>query len=571
MRKYVISFVLLLSIVVTTILRAEEPAEIKKLGVLPFTIHSSENLDYIRNGVWDMLISRLSSAGGVTVADKAAIAAVLQGRGKEEMTAADVYEVGRRLDLDYVVWGSITKIGSSVSLDGRLFDISASQTPISVYEQTRGMDDVIPKINDFARKVSAYVKGEEAAVASTTPRPATPPVTSPRPVEQREPEEEKARIGEPTEVLRSERGTLTSVINPSFIMTPDILDREGFFMSPRYPRKFVGMDVGDVNGDGGNEVVVIDKNNIYIYRVEDNKGFVLKKTISGRSYDTHITVDVADINRNGTPEIIVTNMRLDRVNSFIMEYRDGEYNVIAEDLRWLLRVIETSDGPCLLGQRLGMTKPFENPIYEIVGEGDEYRESRRMPIPQGLAVFSVTLASLDGGLTERVIALDEYDHLNVYQKTSKPLHQIHVLGRGGTELLWRSNESYGGSDNLIPFVPVGSGGDDTRDATMDNVYANVRILTHDLIGNGKEEVILVNNLSPVGRLLRNVKVFNRAELYGFEWDGMGLMEKWKTRTIQGYVTDYHFKDMNNDGRKQIVMALVLSTAQSVIVAYDLNI
>jgi len=39
------------------------------------------------------------------------------------------------LNLDYVVWGSITKIGNSISLDAKLLDVSTYKTPVGVFEQ----------------------------------------------------------------------------------------------------------------------------------------------------------------------------------------------------------------------------------------------------------------------------------------------------------------------------------------------------------------------------------------------------------------------------------------------------
>ncbi|OPL15194.1 MAG: hypothetical protein AVO39_01975 [delta proteobacterium MLS_D] len=566
MKKFAMMFAAIMLVAAFTICPVDA-AEQKKLGVLPFTVHSSENLDYVRSGVWDMLISRLSSGEEINVADKETMAAAFEGTGGKDLVASDAYEIGKRLGLDFVVWGSITKIGNSVSLDGKLLDVDAYTTPVGVFEQTRGMDDVIPKISEFARKISAHVRGEKF---SDEPETVSPPVIAPPPG----PREERARelsprTGEPVDVLQSGRGTLTSVINPSFIMTPEVLDRRGFVMSSRYPRKFKGMDVGDVDGDGKNEIVVIDRTNIFIYRFEES-GFVLKHTLAGKSYDNYISVDVADINENEIPEIIVTNMRRDRLYSFVVEYREDSFITILDGVRRFLRVIETADGPCLLGQEMGLNAAFENPIHEMVWEGENLRDGRRMPIPKGLSVFGTTLASLDGGRTERVIALDVYDRLNVFQKTSKPLQQIYAFG-AGQELLWRSDDAYGGTDNLIEYTPTDSGIDDTHDIASENAYANVRILTYDLKGDGKNEVILVKNRSPVGRLLQNVKIFNRSEIYGFEWDGLGLLENWKTKAIQGYVTDYQFKDLNNDGKKQIVLALVLPTSQSVIVAYDLNL
>jgi TolB-like protein len=50
-----------------------------------------------------------------------------KGPGKE-LTQADVSAIGKRLKADYVVWGSITKIGDSLSLDGKLLDMASSQS-----------------------------------------------------------------------------------------------------------------------------------------------------------------------------------------------------------------------------------------------------------------------------------------------------------------------------------------------------------------------------------------------------------------------------------------------------------
>jgi len=64
-------------------------------------------------------------------------------------------------------------------------------------------------------------------------------------------------------------------------------------------------------------------------------------------------------------------------------------------------------------------------------------------------------------------------------------------------------------------------------------------------------------------------------VYDLEWDGAGLVENWRTKKISGYVSDYQFKDIDNDGENEIVLALVLSVGgtirdRSVIVAYKIN-
>ena len=43
---------------------------------------------------------------------------------------------------------------------------------------------------------------------------------------------------------------------------------------------------------------------------------------------------------------------------------------------------------------------------------------------------------------------------------------------------------------------------------------------------------------------------------------MGMVENWRTKKINGYVADYQFKDIDNDGENEVVLALVLSTGGS---------
>ena len=185
------------------------------------------------------------------------------------------------------------------------------------------------------------------------------------------------------------KGTLTSVINTEFINAPEPFNRKGFWMSQKIPTEFKGMDIGDVNSDGLNEIVVIDKNNVYIYQKTENELKLLEK-IKGKSYDNYIAVDIADINRNGVKEIIVTSLNDTLLDSFVLEFKDGKYVKIASDIRWFLRVIDTSSGiPLLLGQDYGFDKPFNTPIYEMVWRDGKYVSDQKMKIPLGLSIYGL--------------------------------------------------------------------------------------------------------------------------------------------------------------------------------------
>lgn len=540
--------------------------------VLPFSLHSAENIEYVRQGIGDMLTSRISGSDKIQVTGKDAVRNALKKAGGKEMTLADVQNIGRQLKSDYVVWGSITKIGKSISIDGKLIDISGGKSDVGIFSQSDNLDEVIPKINDFSQRIIQHISGSapQAAAAPAVPAPAVgtgaAAVPPPIPGSSRE-----AKI---IESMKSggKKGTLTSMINPEFINSADPLDRKkGFWMSQIIKAEFYGMDVGDVNKDGLNEVVVIDRHNISIYQ-KTKTNLILLKQIKGKSYQNYISVDVADINKDGTPEIIVTSLTDKTLNSFVLQYKDGEYQTIAKDIRYFLRVIDTPSGSILLGQTYGMDKIFDTQIYQMHWRNGEYVSGDKMKIPQGLSIYGLTIDTLGSGTSEKIFALDELDYLMVITPTHKPLSRLMSFGFSPEELMWRSDTQYGGSNNYIYTLPKMTSSEAPPEETA---FANLRILSFDTNKDGKKELIIVKNLSSVGRIFKNLKLFTSSEIYNLEWDGLGMAENWRTKRINGYVADYCFKDIDNDGKPEIVLALIQSTGaalsdRSVIVVYELE-
>ena len=533
------------------------------VAVLPFSIHSAENIDYVRQGIGDMLASRISVNEKIDVIGKDSVLAALQETAGRELALADAYALGKKLNADFVVWGSVTKIGNSLSIDGKLVDIATSKTAVNLFAQCPTMDEVIPKINDFAQRIDTHILG---GLPQASESPSVPKEI----IVSRQSSPQATREAEIISGMRGGRkGTYTSSINPDFINAAQPLDRKTFWKSQQLSYEFRGMDIGDVNGDGLNETIMIDENNILIYQKKGNE-FRLIQQIPGKSYDHYISLDVADINANGIKEIIVSSYNGQQVDSFIIEFRNGKFVTIASGLPFFMRVIDNASGiPLILGQRRGMDKPFDPPIYEIVWQNGEYREGQKMRIPQGLSVYGLTLDKLGSSGAERIVTLNDYDYICIYEQTDKPLSKVAIVG-GSDEFIWKSEDVFGGSNTIIESM---KGSNVNSDDPYN--YINLRILTYDTNKDGKREIILVKNLSSSGRTFQRVKLFTSAEVYDLEWDGMGMVENWRTKKINGYVADYQFKDIDNDGENEVVLALVLSVGgslreRSVIVAYKLS-
>ena len=86
------------------------------MAILPVTVHSSENLGYMQEGLLDMLSSRVELEGRVSVLEKGAVKKAL-GQTPGEIDTEQARKLGQMLEADFVVYGSLTKLGDSASLD----------------------------------------------------------------------------------------------------------------------------------------------------------------------------------------------------------------------------------------------------------------------------------------------------------------------------------------------------------------------------------------------------------------------------------------------------------------------
>lgn len=533
------------------------------VAILPFSVASAENIDYVQQGIWDMLTSRISVDGKIAVINKDIVITNLKESAKKDLTLADIYGLGKKMNVDFVIWGSITKIGNNVSIDGKLVDVTAYKLPVGIFVQSQGLDEIIPKINDFAQRISSHITGDH--IASVAGLSAAAPVQEPS-------SPQAVREKEIIAGMRaSKKGTITAIpLNADFINSPQSLDRKGFWMSQPFGTTFKGMSIGDVNGDGLNEVVVIDSSNVMIYQKKGST-LTLLQQIPGKSYNNYLSVDIADINHNGVKEIIVTSLTRNGLDSFVLEWREGKFVPIASSLPWFLRVVrDSADDDILLGQNMGMDAPFNSPIQEIIWDGKQYRTDKKMKFPLGLAVYGLAIDTIENRGAEKVIAFSEDDYLVIYDKTDKPLANLHVLG-GSKEMVWKSEEQFGGSNNAFSLPNQNMNAIETPL----RFFVNPRITTFDTNKDGKKELLVVKNISSTGRAFKNTTLFNASEIYNLEWDGLGMAENWRTGKINGYIADCLFKDIDNDGQNEVVIALVQSVGitfqeKSVIVAYKLT-
>jgi curli biogenesis system outer membrane secretion channel CsgG len=91
-------------------------------------IYSQENLDYLREGIYGILTSRITVEERIVVMERSIVERALYEEKPTRLDEAAATKIGMRIGADYVVLGSITKVGDYISLDARLLSASLLST-----------------------------------------------------------------------------------------------------------------------------------------------------------------------------------------------------------------------------------------------------------------------------------------------------------------------------------------------------------------------------------------------------------------------------------------------------------
>ena len=215
-----------------------------------------------------------------------------------------------------------------------------------------------------------------------------------------------------------------------------------FIRRQDFAYEIVDFDVGDLNGDGKDELVLIDRNRVMIFK--NKKGYLSKITqVKTSKISNHfLGVDVGDINGNGRDEIFVTNQVGNRLESFALEVRRKKkgFRYLWKDANLHLRIIRPMSGkPILMSQGVGYQNPLEGPIKKIISKKGKYQQGRKLKTPEiygtHLVLYGLTQQDLNGNGVAETILLDNSYHLRVYSQK-------------GT-IIVKSNDYYGHDPRMI--------------------------------------------------------------------------------------------------------------------------
>jgi TolB-like protein len=501
--------------------------------ILPFTANSKEDMNFLVKGVRDMLATRLAWQDKVTVVEPDLVAPAV-ARIKPPYNEEKARQLGKELGAQVVVFGSLTVVGQAVSVDAALVKVGEESPPLTAFVQTSDLDSVIPRINDFAMRINAEVFQRPEAVAAQK----KVDEASRKMVGGEEAKEQKAvETGEGGSALDSLPENM-SPLNPLFLKTLSGVDSDRYWRSPRINGTITSVAVGDIDGDGKNELLVLLPESLRIYRLAGEHFALIHEYKNGPS-GIYMFVDVADIAHHGRPQIFVSVLNNKLAGSFVLEWQDNGLRMVSKPQNIYYRTQLRPGGKgqhMLLGQRTAIDTPFTGPVWEMKWDGKDYVPDKEITMPRGGNVFSIAMVDLNGsGKGQMVMVGLSYD--------------LKVFTDKGDQT-WSSAEAYGATGKFIPFMA--SSGTDSEESWW---YLPGRIIAVDMEGDGRQEVVVVRNSDRADGLIGKMRMFYQGTIYDLYWNGMQLVENWRTPNISGYLPDYAVGDVGNVGRPALIMAV----------------
>ena len=509
-----------------------------KVAIIPFKMNVGEELKYLRDGIMDMLSTRLTQGADITTVESLVVKKAAEGI-TGELNEVIARRVGSDLVADYVVFGSVTKVMESLSIDGKVLKVQGEGHATQVFTQSSGMDNVIIKISEFSQNVQNAILGKPLI---------TIPLFQPPPQPQFQAQYPQAEApGPPADYFISKkkgRGGEEEEEDGFYVQPAAAKRAQGFWRSQLFETELWGMDIGDVNGDKENEIVLIDAHNIEIYRKAPGKLELVKK-VEGKFYEKNLNVDVADLNKNGISEIFVSSIKDEFVNSFVVEFdKDkGEYRRIAENIPWFLKVMDLpGQGLTLLGQKSGTDVAFSGDITQFSYKNGKLLPDQRYDLPRNVTVYGFNLVDIEKTDEKDVLFIDESEYLRIVSPSG--------------ELKWKSDDQYGGSDKYFERYFEKDATSEKNISKKKN-YVQPRILVMDTNKDDEKEIIIGRNDSQTGRIFKDTRMYHKSEIQNLGWNGISLVENWRTKKIDGYLSDFQIKDVDNDGENELVVAVIL--------------
>jgi len=123
------------------------------VAVLPFQINSLDDISYLKTEIPEVIKKQLKE-DGATVLDIETVADRPDLSEKETIESADeIRNLGIKNGADYVIWGSLTRIGQKFSVDAKMIKSLGSKPPDVFFVEGENIENLLGTVKELTFKI----------------------------------------------------------------------------------------------------------------------------------------------------------------------------------------------------------------------------------------------------------------------------------------------------------------------------------------------------------------------------------------------------------------------------------
>ncbi|MCW5212660.1 VCBS repeat-containing protein [Desulfobulbus sp. TB] len=288
----------------------------------------------------------------------------------------------------------------------------------------------------------------------------------------------------------------------------------------------LAMAVSDLNNDGIDEFVILERATLALYHKGPNASF---QRIASQPLARHLalhTVHLADLDHNGLQEIYIGASNGTLPASQILEWNGKIFRILSQNAPYYLRPGMNAKGqPALLGQENVFQKTRSNALYSLRrGINGSLQKIQRITVPFGFTIYDFIKADLDLDGNLEFVGINRNNRLVVIDNTGR--------------VVWKSEKNYGASREILGALSRTIDGDRNQANNPESIYMHSRIIVQDLNNDGKPELLLGQNRLTNPIFFKRLRSFDGSSVTALSWESGRMKTLWESPKLSGYTVDF---------------------------------
>lgn len=495
---------------VSTISPTTSLAVQKNIAFLPLKVNAAKDVSYLQEGIRDILTNRLATLADLRVINKEIV-------DQAVASSPDYSALSHSLKADYLVSGSISIFQENISLDITVYS-GPEGIPHYFNASATQQGEIIKSIDQLASTINKEVITPSKTVAPVpSPSKTSPPLAT-------SPVQTAITENKATYTSRDIARSLANIAAPQ-----EVSGVSGASKSPPIKVEAQALDVGDLNGDGIDEIVFASDYGIFIYQRFSNSFKELSSIAFKRSLRV-LTLTLADLDKDGCKEIYISAADEDKPLSYGLTLKEGNLDFIFKQAPWYIKTINLpGEGWTLLGQQAGKKRLLAPAVYRLDRRGTELQAGEKLVLPKDANLFNFLIADLDGDQRSEISLIDAKGYINVFIPDG--------------QLLWKSKKKYGDGEKTFGSSKFVGDSDYTLQFDWERMPIPARLVGADINGDGITDIVVNRNLSRPSEFFEDMESEPVGSIHGLTWTGSALRELWHIDDFAGYIADYQMQPL----------------------------